>query len=406
MVASAFRCSTLVFTVVTVVFGPPLAAADLALVGGRLIDGTGGLTVEDAVVLVRDDRIVAVGPRGSVEIPGDAMVIDLEGYSVLPGFVNAHVHHALNPSNLRRWAAGGVTTVRDLGCGPTSLALFYSLVEQTPEMARLVAAGPLITVPNGYPIVPFGSSWVLPVTSVEHARAAAEDLFDTQGVDLLKLAIESGNGTIPVMSVEIAQELVAVAHERGTVASAHVTLVCDLDLALASGADDFAHMIRDRALTGTELRQVIDADVTWVPTLELWQCVGEGALPVAVYNLRRFVEAGGRVALGTDYDGYTCDWEIGMPMTEVRLMAQAEMTPMQIIESATAHGARVCNLEDEIGTVTVGKLADLIAVVGNPLADLEALDDVRLVVRSGVVIKDEVVPVVTTPPRRADGRAP
>jgi imidazolonepropionase-like amidohydrolase len=206
------------------------------------------------------------------------------------------------------------------------------------------------------------------------------------------------------MSVAVARELVAVAHERGTVASAHISLVSDLNLALSSGADDFAHMIRDRALTSFELQLVVDADVTWVPTLELWQCVGDG--PMAVYNLRRFVEAGGRVALGTDYDGYTCDWEMGMPMTEIRLMSSADMTPMQIIQAATIHGAKVCNLEDEIGSVAVGKIADIIAVPGNPLDDLELLDDVRLVVKDGLVIHDEVVPLITTPPRQGSDRAP
>lgn len=399
-------CRSLVWVLAAAVLGlaPSLYATDLALVGARLIDGAGGPAIDDATVLVRDSRIIATGPRHSVEVPMDAEVIQLAGYSVLPGFINAHIHHGLNPYNLRNWAADGVTTVRDLGCGPTSLALFYSWVELTPDMARLVPAGPLITVPGGYPINPFGSSWALPVTSVEHARTAAEDLFDTQNVQLLKLALESINGTIPVMSVAIAQELVAVAHERGTVASAHISMVSDLDLALASGADDFAHMIRDRALTSYELQRVIDADVTWVPTLELWQCAGED--PMAVYNLRRFVEAGGRVALGTDYDGYTCDWEMGMPMTEIRLMASANMSPMQIIQAATLHGAKVCNLEHEIGSVVVGKRADIIAVAGDPLDDLERLEDVRLVIKDGMVIHDEVVPLITTPPRRGSGRAP
>ena len=376
----------------------------IVLVGGRLIDGTGTDPVDDAAVAISDGRILYAGPRNAVEIPSTAEIRDATGLVILPGFINAHVHRGLSTRNLEAWARAGVTTVRDLGCAEESLATFRDLYPAVPGRARLVAAGPLITVPGGYPIVPFGGGWTAVVTSEDSARETGEALLDG-GADLLKLVFETGTvfgRTIPVLSPEEARMLVRVAHGRGTVASAHITSAVDLPLALDAGADDLAHMAVDRLLTTAEVERVVAEDVYWVPSLELWLCAGPRTM--AVNNLRRFVNAGGKVALGTDYEGYSCDWDLGMPMTEIRLMAEAGMTPMQIIVAATRHGAHVCNLERQLGTLEVGKTADLFVIEGDPLADLENLQRVRVVFRDGVVIRGELPPEMLPVPRRARRR--
>lgn len=398
-------------TIWTIFFASPGGRADggddavfLVLVGGLMIDGTGADPVDDATVVIGGGRILYAGPRNAVELPSTAEVVDISGLTILPGFINAHVHRGLSTRNLEAWAQAGVTTVRDLGCDEHSLATFRDSFPLEPGRARLVAAGPLITVPGGYPIVPFGGGWTATVTSEERARETAEALLDS-GTDLLKLALETGTvfgQTIPVLSLEEARMLVRVAHGRGTVASAHITSTVDLALALGAGADDLAHMAVDRLLTTDEVERVVAEDVYWVPSLELWLCAGPRAM--AVNNLGRFVAGGGKVALGTDYEGYTCDWELGMPMTEIRLMAEAGMTPMQIIVAATRHGAHVSNLGRELGTLERGKIADLFVIEGDPLADLENLQRVRLVLHEGVVIRNEL-PAETPPaPRRAGRR--
>ncbi len=374
------------------------------LVGGRMIDGTGSDPVEDAVLVISGGRIIAAGPRDTVEIPILSEVLDISEMTVLPGFFNAHVHRGLSTANLETWAQSGVTTVRDLGSNERSLNIFRDYFPPEPHRARLVAAGPLITVPGGYPIVPFGGSWNTIVTSVNDARDTGERLLDG-GADLLKLALETGTmfgQPIPVMSLGEASMLVRVAHGRGTVVSAHITSTVDLDLALDAGVDDLAHMAVDRLLTAAEIQRVVDDDVSWVPTLELWLCTGRRAMAVA--NLRRFVAGGGRVALGTDYEGYTCAWELGIPMTEIRLMSEAGMTPMQIIVSATLNGARVSNLERDLGSLEQGKIADLFVVEGDPLNDLEALQDVRLVMHDGTIIRNELQGTTLPPPRPVSGR--
>jgi len=379
-------------------------AAFRALVGGRLIDGTGVEPVDDAAIVIGDGVILYAGLRNAVELPTTAEILDVSGLVILPGFINAHVHGGLSTRNLEAWAQAGVTTVRDLGSDAHRLAAFREANPPQPGRARLVAAGPLITVPGGYPIVPFGGGPTVVVTSVGKPAGPAEALL-TSGTDLLKLALETGTGfgrVIPVLSLAEAQMLVRVAHGRGTVASAHITSTVDLALALDSGADDLAHMAVDRLLTAREIERVVAEDVTWVPTLELWACTGPWAMAIA--NLRRFVAGGGNVALGTDYDGYTCDWELGMPMAEIRMMAEAGMTPMQIIVAATRNAARVCNRERDLGTIEKGMIADLLVIEGDPLIDLESLGNVRLVVREGVVIRDELPTDALPKPRRGGRR--
>ena len=137
---------------------------------------------------------------------------------------------------------------------------------------------------------------------------------------------------------------------------------------------------------------MIEDNVYWEPTLELWRCVRNLHQvkwdAQALDNLQRFSQAGGKVALGTDYGGYRCDFDLGMPMSEIDLMLQAGMTPMQIIIAATKNAAYVCNLEEQIGTLEPGKIADILIVAGNPLVDIQALNDVQMVVHNGVIIRE------------------
>jgi imidazolonepropionase-like amidohydrolase len=360
----------------------------VALTSGVLIDGTGAPPLPDAVVVVRADRIVEVGRAGDVEVPPAAAVIDVRGATILPGVFNAHVHSGYRESNLEAWAHDGVTTVRDL-CGRAQYALVDTLA-LNPTLARVVAAGPFVTVPNGYPIVPWGVTNAVPVIGPEQARSAVNQLID-QGADIIKIALESGadfGRPIPTLSLQEAVAVVEATHVRGTLVSAHVTTSPDLPRALDAGVDDIAHMVVDYP-SGELLARAVRQGVVWVPTLELWRVVGYGHEPRAVANLRRFVEAGGRVALGTDFDGYDAPFQLGMPLIEMELMQQAGMSPMEIIVAATRNGALVSNRLGDLGTVEVGKNADIVVVRGDPLQDIHAMANVRLVMHSGVVIRND-----------------
>jgi imidazolonepropionase-like amidohydrolase len=108
---------------------------------------------------------------------------------------------------------------------------------------------------------------------------------------------------------------------------------------------------------------------------------------MAIKNLALFVEAGGDVVLGTDYAGArNVNFDLGMPIHEIEWMQEAGMTPMQIIIAATKNGARSCNMENELGTLQAGKLADVLIVNGDPLADIHSLTNEHLIIREGKLI--------------------
>ena len=135
------------------------ADAKLSLLNGLLIDGTGADAIPDGVVIIQDRRIIAAGPRKQVEIPANTHTIDVQGRTILPGFINAHVHAAYNAWILKLWAKGGVTTVRDLGAlGPYTRAKFVTrdTLNANPKCARLFAVGSFINVKGGYPIAYWG----------------------------------------------------------------------------------------------------------------------------------------------------------------------------------------------------------------------------------------------------------
>jgi imidazolonepropionase-like amidohydrolase len=334
------------------------AETTMALFNGTLIDGTGAETVPDGAVVIQGGRIMAAGPRKKIKIPPNADNINVQGGTILPGFINTHVHDAYNEWNLKAWAQGGVTTVRDFGAfGPYTPALFATrnALRAIPECARLVAVGSFVNVKGGYPIVYWGGHAVT-VTSPEEATA-----------------------------------LVDAAHERGKTVTAHVTSARDLKRALEAGVDEIAHMVVD-TLPENLISRMVEAATRWVPTIELWQGVSRN-YPVsygtmAINNLAKFVEAGGEVALGTNYAGApNVNFDLGMPIHEIKWMQEAGMTPMQIIVAATRNSARSCDMERILGTLEAGKLADVIFVDGDPLAEVKALTNARLVLREGKFIK-------------------
>ena len=306
----------------------------------------------------------------------------------MPGFFNAHVHGAYDAEKLAAWAKEGVTTVRDLGAyqWPPSQVLL-DRVEKDNRYARLISGGIFITPPGGYPIAVFGGSGKT-ISTTKEAPLAVNELLD-QGADVIKISLESGQifgQAIPMLTTEQVKAIVATAHQRGTRVSAHATFTKDLKRAIDEGVDDVAHMVVD-PINDNLIKAMIERDMVWEPTIELWKNVGQGQDANVIENLRRYVAAGGKVALGTDFEGYYTPFQLGMPTKEIGWMSEAGMTPMQIIVAATKNAAYVSNVEQDLGTLQLGKTADVLIIRGDPLQDLKALSNVQYVIHNGEVIR-------------------
>jgi imidazolonepropionase-like amidohydrolase len=327
-----------------------------------------------------------------VRIPANARIIDVQQATVLPGFFNTHVHDAFSEINLRVWAQAGVTTVRDMAFGGGQLwwpLTFRDEHAALPEFSRIISVGPMISSPGGYPVAVWGGV-AYSAASPEEARQRTTEVID-HGGDLIKTTLESGlvmlgRASLPMFNEQEAKAIIDVAHHRGVPVTVHVTAGADLAKAVDYGFDEIAHMVADTLQDDRLIARMVARDIYWVPTLELWS--NYGLAQVAIANLRRFVSAGGKVALGTDFSGAPKPFQAGMPILEMELMQQAGMTPMQIIVAATKNAAHVCNRDHFLGTLESGKTADILVVDGDPLQDIHNLRNVRLVVHNGTVIRE------------------
>ncbi len=356
------------------------AEAILVLKNANLIDGTGEQVKANTYILIEDGKFKAIGTQNEVEIPSDATVVDLEGATVLPGFINAHVHQAYEEENLQNWLKAGVTTVRSESPGQVD-----NFIEMRDKLninlnnSFIVSANPILKVKGGYG---YGDAIV---TSPEDAEDKVLDYIES-GVDIIKLSVEDSlpPGQISkLLPEEYIKSIVDAAHSKNIKVSAHISRSKNLKVAIDAGVDDIAHMVVDKMDSAT-INEIVEKNIYFVPTLELWKGVGWGSM--AVTNLSEFYKAGGKIALGTDFAGYTITFDKGFPITEVLLMKDAGMTNMDIIIAATKNAAFVCGMDQEIGTVEVGKKADLLIVDGDPLEDINVLNNAKMVIHNGSII--------------------
>lgn len=356
-------------------------ASNLVLINGVVIDGTGSAPILNAIIVIKDGKIQEVGKKGKVTIPKDARIIDVKGGTILPAFINTHVHQAYNADNLKAWAWGGVTTVRDesLPGDPVATLQLKTTELNKTEYARIVSSGPMMTKPNGY-----GHCFV---DSPEEARSKTLELIN-DGVDAIKISMEdgyAGEHGLPKFSPEELKAIIDTAHQHGIPVSAHITQDRYLKVVVEAGVDDVAHIAYDDASEDV-MKTMIDHHIFWIPTFTVFGNYGV-PLDAAVENLRVFVKDGGLVALGNDYAGGPGKFELGIPMYEITMMRLAKMTPMQIIMASTVNAARVCRREGTLGTLEKGKIADILIVAGDPLKNLNTLKDIQWVLKDGIVIR-------------------
>jgi imidazolonepropionase-like amidohydrolase len=401
----------------------------LALVGGTLIDGTGGPPVANATVLVNDQgRIEAVGPRESVAIPTDCPVADITGRTLLPGLIDCHDHlTSFGYDLMGRWGRveprstktlrvaqvmeetllTGYTAIRD--CGWLDVG-YKQAVDQglVPGPRLQIATSPLSPTqgsqdrssPSGHhqpqspdPNLPRGIA-----DGPEEVKAMVREVVRA-GADVIKFfntgfGRETQSGTIRSYTMEETQALVSEAHIHGKTVACHALGGPGLRTAIEAGVDSIEH----GSLLGLEpdlLKMMADNGCYLVPTLTVFtfhathgnpygQAESQDFKQQHIDTIQKALAAGVKVVAGTDAGG----WEHCNNAVELELLVDAGMTPMQALVAATGWAAGCLDLENEIGTVETGKFADLIVVDGDPLADIAVLQDksrISLVMKEGKV---------------------
>ena len=330
-------------------------------------------SVRGATVTIDRHRIAAVGA-----LRGDANdVVELPGTTLLPGFIDAHVHIALaDPASVLR---GGVTTARDLAWPPGEI---WPLVERSRDDLfdgpRLMAAGQMLTVAGGYPTeagwAPAATGRV--VSDPEDAGHAVEEQASA-GACVIKVALNEAVG--PTLDRDVLGAIVRAAHAHGLRVTGHVTGMKELNKALDAGVDELAHMLMsNERISKATITQMVDQGMTVVPTLS---CRFGDDLDTAIANLAGFLDAGGRVVYGTDLGNEGP--EPGIDQREIASMVRAGMSGHRIIASATVESARWLGLPNT-GVIVPGARADLLAVAGDPLSDPSTLTNVAAVWRGGL----------------------
>jgi imidazolonepropionase-like amidohydrolase len=342
-----------------------------ALVGDELA------VVEDAAIVIGGGVIRAVGGRADIQIPAEAQVIEARGHTLIPGFIDAHVHIGFyEPSAV---VAGGVTTVRDLGWPPARITPLVraSRADDFPG-PTIVAAGPMLTAPGGYPA---RATWAPPgteleVDSPEGARGAVASVADA-GYAIVKIALNPPAG--PVLDLDTLIAIVVAAHARSLKVTGHVHGLAELDKALDAGMDELAHMLTsDERIPDATIARMVAAGMVVVPTLSIFT---GSPLRTAIGNLHAFKTAGGRIVYGTDLGN--AGPRPGIDATEVRAMATAGMTGLDIIRAATVDAAAWLGL-GTTGVIEGGRAADLVLIRGDPVRSPEVLTDVVSVWRRGI----------------------
>jgi imidazolonepropionase-like amidohydrolase len=397
----------------------------IAIRAGHLIDTIGGRLTGAQVIIVRDGVIADVGP--DIPVPADARVIDLGAYTVLPGLMDAHTHLTIDWSNqdplaeLEHTAAerafgaipnaravllAGFTTVRDLGSyrALVDVALRDAINRGDVIGPRMYVAGAYVTIAGGAGAVTgFAPDVTLPwdlrygaANSPSEVRERVRMLAG-QRVDVIKMfatgAVLTHNSN-PAGREATPEELAAGADEArsfGLKLAVHAHGAEGIKAAIRAGAASIEH----GTLMDDEGRALMKQHGTYlVPTLEVRECVGKNYPPEFVSkaqqimtaqlaNFRKAVNAGVKIGFGTDIG--VC--RFGANAREFTLMVENGMTPMQAIQAATTADADLLGVSARLGSITRGKLADIIAVRGDPLGDVRLLEDVRFVMKEGRIYK-------------------
>jgi imidazolonepropionase-like amidohydrolase len=395
----------------------PATTSEIAIVGATLIDGNGGPAVTDSVVVIRGDRIVAVGTRAAVKVPDGAEIVDAKGLTLVPGLIDSHFHIDGDDPLPALYLSHGVTSVRD----PGQWTEAYDVARKGPApVPRLFLCGPhLDSPPPAYPT----DSFI--VRDPEETRLAVNRFVD-DGASAIKVYFR-----LPLALIRVAIE---TAHARGVPVMGHLEIVDARD-AIRAGIDGIEHATsfgtallplrdaekyRQAVLADNNARRegryvvwnaidlntpqaaalfklIVDRGVVVSPTLAVFekQRGDKDTTDVHVHAFKQmeaFVglanKAGAKIVVGShsDVPHAKRGWAY---QRELELLVESGLTPMQALVAGTMNNARYFHIADRLGSIETGKLADLVLVDGDPLKDISNMRRIKRVMLNGVWEKAE-----------------
>ena len=411
----------------------PAAAETVVVTADRMIDVLAGRVVERPVIVIADGRIVAVGTAGAQQpsIRADWKRIDLPGKTILPGLIDMHVHLDANPTyggytglqftdqfwtvqgtaNAKAMLEAGFTTVRNVGSENYADVAYKQAIDEG------LIAGPRI-VPAAYPLSATGGhcdQTYLPPSFKAKAPGVGDGVQELRtrvreqrkyGAEVIKVCATGGvfsRNTEPGQLQLSEEELRAIAdeaHQWGLRVAAHAHGAEGIKAAIRAGIDTIEHaslVDAEGIRLAVERKQPVWFSMDIFNT-EYTQAEGRKN-GVLEYNLRKDREiaqlqrdnfrrahaAGVKMVFGSDAGVMPHGTAAG----QLRYMVEYGMTPLEAIQAATRNAAMALGRERDVGAIAVGRYGDIIAVDGDPLADVRALEDVDVVIKGGVVEKDD-----------------
>jgi imidazolonepropionase-like amidohydrolase len=396
----------------------------VAVRAGRLFDSKNGRMLTRQVVLLQGERITEVGPEAQVKIPAGAQVIDLSQATVLPGLIDAHTHMFNNPKpgtsreaatliaiqNLQADLRAGFTAARDMsshGNGYADVEIRNAINEGRIEGPRFQVAGRGIRWRKAA-AAGAAASHLAPslVHTVDEARSAVQEHVD-QGVDWIKLHPTGGYSFTAAGEVEYVQNypmpvleaLIDETHRLGHKAACHAMGGEGLQNAVIAGCDTIEHAF---GLNQEQANILVQKGLSYDPTLvrytEPYMDDNDNKNTGGKYRMIPIFEKavtmaaatpGMKMMVGSGVDGST--FPHGTQALEFEwLVKRAGMSPARAIQSGTVINAAAMGWSDQIGSIEQGKYADLIAVSGDPLADITELQRVRFVMKGGKIVRNEL----------------
>jgi imidazolonepropionase-like amidohydrolase len=410
---------------------PMEPSSSMLVKAARLLDVVKGTYIENAAVWIEGERVKEVGRAADVEphAPKNAKRIDLGRVTVLPGLIDCHTHimarresgddayvldlatksqafRALEGAfNARITLNAGFTTIRDVeseGAGYADVALRDAIQQGLAEGPRMQVATRAIAAVGQYePFVispdlvnfPTGAQMV---SGVEDARRAVREQIG-HGADLIKVYADWRN---PTLTVEEMHVIVDEAHKQKLKVAAHANTAEGIKNAIAAGVDSIEH---GSYASPEDLKMMKANGIFLVPTLGVVYALHDPKKYEAMnpeqrsrretfrQSMQQILQLAGSlgVKIASGFDAGTADGQ-GKNANELVALTLVGMTPLEAIRAATVNASELMGWQDRVGAIETGKYADLIAVEGDPLADITAIQKVKFVMKGGTVVKDEL----------------